>query len=75
MLQTIQKEVSKAQEKLMDAQQKVKREEEEKRALIEKYEMMCKDIISKHDYESELGKAKEELKRLMADPTRHESYV
>ncbi len=49
------------QEKLIGAQENRRKIEIEKINLMDKYKEMCKDIISKRDYEIELKEAREEL--------------
>ena len=60
---------------LEEKQERVRREEGEKLALISKYNAMCKDIISKHDYERDLTQAREELEKLNSDKTDQRNYV
>lgn len=60
---------------LEEKQERARREESEKLSLISKYNAMCKDIISKHDYERDLTQAREELEKLNSDKTDHRNYV
>ena len=71
----IQNEKKLLEEKLQETQNKLKNEENEKNALLAKYNSMCKDIISKHDYEQDLNVAREELDKLNKDKSKQKQYI
>lgn len=73
--QDIQNEKNQLEKKLVETQDKLKREEQEKNELMAKYNSMCKDIISKHDYEQDLTVAREELNKLNKDKSKQKQFL
>ena len=63
------------QRQVIEAQEKLQKEEVEKQKLLIKYDSMCRDIISKHEYENDLTVAREELEKLRSDKTEKQNYL
>ena len=73
--QTIKREKNILQRKLEEQRNKLVNEEKEKKKLIEKYNNMCNNIISKHDYEKDVRDAEKELDKLKKDKTYQKKFL
>lgn len=71
----ISKEKDDLQRQLETIQSKLRKEEGDRQSLVQKYNDMYKDIISKHDYEDDLNKAVDELRKLKADTSNKATYM
>ena len=71
----ISKEKQDLQKQLGDIQSKLKKEEMDRQTLVQKYNNMYRDIISKHDYEVDLSLAINELKKLKSDNSEKTNYI
>jgi kinesin family protein 3/17 len=69
------KEKAELQRQLEAIQSKLRNQEADRQGLIQKYNDMYKDIISKHDYEVDLTQAADELKRLKSDTSDKTTYM
>lgn len=78
-LKNEEKEISKEKENLQKQldiiQSKLRKEECDRQLLVEKYNLMSQDIISKHDYEEDLNHAVAELKKLRSDNSEKTNYI
>lgn len=72
---SLQQERNKLENRLIETRERMEKEEEEKQALLAKYNSMCKDIITKQDYEKDLNDAKKELNKLKMDKTEQNKYL
>jgi hypothetical protein len=71
----ISKEKEGLQRELENIQNKLRKEEVDRQSLVEKYNNMYKDIISKHDYDEELNQAMAELRKLKSDTTEKANFI
>lgn len=65
--QNIQEEQTRLRQKVQETREKMRKAESDKEELVSRYNKMCRDIISDHDYAQDLQSAKEELNKMALD--------